>query len=201
MSARPVIDVSERPSHGMDHTSPLWWGNILMLIIETTMFALTAASYFYTRLQFQSWPPLGTRPPSLGVTTANLLVMLVGVLPMIGADRAARRNQRRMVQMGYVLCLVLGLTSIVLRTIELDALNCKWSSHAYGSIVWLIYGMHLLHLIAANAEILVLTVWVFTHELDAKHRLDITITATYWYWVPAVWVPMWAMTVLGPRVM
>jgi hypothetical protein len=38
MSTRAVIDVSELPHHEFDTYDPVWWGNNLLLAIETSMF-------------------------------------------------------------------------------------------------------------------------------------------------------------------
>ena len=58
MNNRAVIDVSRLPASAMDHRSPIWWGNILLLLIETTMFALLIATYLYFRIvDFDRWPP------------------------------------------------------------------------------------------------------------------------------------------------
>ena len=57
MSARPITDVSELPHHGFDAREPVWWGNNSLLAIETTMFAISIATYYYLRQNFQLWPP------------------------------------------------------------------------------------------------------------------------------------------------
>ena len=44
-----VLDVRDLPAIGFDHRAPLWWGNTLLLFIETTMFG--------SNLQQLRWPP------------------------------------------------------------------------------------------------------------------------------------------------
>src|SRR5581483_2269174 len=86
MSRSPaVIDVSKLPSSAMDHRSPIWWGNALLLCIETSMFAITAATYFYLRRNFDQWPPpkvnafpiIAHPLPLLTVPTINLALLLI----------------------------------------------------------------------------------------------------------------------------
>src|SRR3982751_330183 len=93
---RAVIDVSNLPGTVLDHRSPIWWGNILLLAIETTMFALLVAMYFYARVvDFVVWPPpqVNRQPilyhtaPDLFLPTINLIILLVSVAPMLWADR------------------------------------------------------------------------------------------------------------------
>ena len=49
MSTRAVIDVSNLPHHEFDTYDPVWWGNNFLLAIETSMFAILIATYFYLR--------------------------------------------------------------------------------------------------------------------------------------------------------
>ena len=102
MSTRAVIDVSELPHHEFDTYDPVWWGNNLLLAIETSMFAILIATYFYLRQNFVTWPPphsesppyLFEPVPRLLLPTINLAVIILSVLPMAWADAAARRRFR-----------------------------------------------------------------------------------------------------------
>jgi heme/copper-type cytochrome/quinol oxidase subunit 3 len=208
MTPRPALDVSHLPPIALDDRAPLWWGSVLMLVIETTMFAIVIASYFYLRMNFDVWPPPRTEPPTtldtnpdLAIGTVALVVMLAGCVPMIFVDRAARRGEQFAVQVGLVICVLFGLVQIVLRALEFPAFHFWWDSNAYGSIVWTTLGLHLGHMIATLLEVVLPTVWVFLRGLDEKHALDITIAAIYWYWVAAIWVPAYAVLYFGPRLL
>src|SRR3982751_466549 len=106
---RPVLDVSRLPSEAMDHRSPIWWGNALLLCIETTMFALLVATYFYIHMNYAAWPP--PRPensnyrtnPDLGYATINLLIILASVVPMAIVDKACLRRDLRTVRRGMLI--------------------------------------------------------------------------------------------------
>src|SRR5436190_934946 len=104
MYPRAVIDVSGLPRTVLDHRSPIWWGNILLLAIETTRFAIMIASYLYFRVvDFQLWPPppgnsfppLYNSAPDLLLPTINLLLLLSSIIPMLLTDKAClQRNIR-----------------------------------------------------------------------------------------------------------
>src|SRR4051794_35112178 len=167
-----AIDVSDLPPHVEDHTSPIWWGNLLLLCIETTMFGLLVATYFYLRMNFAHWPPprpeasLYQTRPDLGLSTANLLVLIVSVIPMVLVDRACLRFDLRTVRIGMVLMVLLGVVTIALRFAEFSGLKFRWDDNAYAAIVWTTLGMHLLHLITGTAENVIMTVWVWLKGLD-----------------------------------
>lgn len=204
---RPIIDVSTLPDTELDHRSAIWWGNLLLLAIETTMFALLIGAYFYLRGNFAQWPPPHIAgpmayldpAPRLGVPTVNLFVILSSVVPMAWADRAALRMQSGSVCRGLIVCIVLGLIVIALRCWEFGALRFRWDDNAYGSITWTIVAMHLLHLIVATLELALMLVWILRKGMDEKHARDVRVTAVYWYWVVATWVLLYLIVFAGPR--
>jgi heme/copper-type cytochrome/quinol oxidase subunit 3 len=206
MSTRTVIDVSELPSHEFDTPDPVWWGNNGLLAIETAMFAILIATYFYLRQNFALWPPpiaqltAPLRPlPLLGYGVANTIVLVVSCIPMIFTDRSARRGDVHRTQAGLTICLLFGVAAIVLRGFEFSAMQFRWDSNAYGSIVWFILGMHMLHLIVLSTETALLMIWTFTREFDMKHRVDIVTVGVYWYWVVAIWLVLFAIIYFTPR--
>src|SRR5215217_5508450 len=97
MTSRPVVDVTLLPETELDHRSAIWWGNLLLLAIETTMFALLVGGYFYLRGNFTSWPPphiagpIGhfDPVPDVALATLNLGLLIGSCVPMAWADYSA----------------------------------------------------------------------------------------------------------------
>jgi heme/copper-type cytochrome/quinol oxidase subunit 3 len=210
MSAqRTTIDVSSLPKHGFDTKTQLWWGNVWLLCIETTMFGLVVAAYFYFRQNFATWPPphsdsppyLLEPVPFLTLPTINLVVIILSVLPMAWADAAARRLDRRSVKIALTFVMLFGTAATVLRFYEFRSLVWSWDSNAYGSISWTILALHLVHLIVGTLEDVFLATWVWLRPLDENHALDITVTAVYWYWVVGTWLLLYPVVYLSPRFM
>jgi len=206
MSTRTVIDVSELPHHEFDTYDPVWWGNNFLLAIETSMFAILIATYFYLRQNFPLWPPpvaqltATLRPlPELSYGTANTILLVLSCIPMILTDRATRRGEKTWSQIGLIIAIVCGVTALVLRSFEFGAVYFRWDSNAYGSIVWFLLGMHMMHLAILTTEAVLLAVWIFTREYDMKHRVDIVTLAVYWYWVVGIWLLIYAVVYFTPR--
>jgi cytochrome c oxidase subunit 3 len=165
------------------------------------------ATYFYLRQNFSLWPPpLATlnatlRPlPDLTYGTANTILLLLGCIPMVLADISARRNNRRLAQVGLVICLSCGVAAMVLRSFEFSAVYFRWDSNAYGSAVWFLLGMHMLHLLVLTSETVLLAIWILTREFDMKHRVDIVTVGVYWYWVVGIWLLIYAVVYFTPRI-
>jgi cytochrome c oxidase subunit III len=200
-----AIDVSKLPAHVEDHTSPIWWGNIFLLFIETTMFALLVGTYFYLRMNFTHWPPVRSDAglyqtnPGIGFASANLILLVVSVIPMVIVDLACLRIDLRTVRIGMLFMVLLGLGTIALRFCEFGDLKFRWDDNAYAAVVWTTLGMHLLHLITGTAENLLMTIWVWLKGLDVQHARDVRVGATYWYWIAGIWIPIYAIIYFGPR--
>jgi cytochrome c oxidase subunit 3 len=203
---RLVLDVSELPNVAIDHRSPIWWGNTLLLVIETVMFALLAATYFYVRMNFEQWPPPQTNylpadlnpVPDLWKGTLTLVLLLAMVPPMIWSDRAALRMDKRGALLGSIWVNILGVAAIAARIYEFGGLKFRWDDNVYGSILWSFLVLHLLHMIIGTIEDAFMTGWMLTHELDAMHARDVRVTALYVYWVSGIWVPLYAIIYFGP---
>ncbi|MFL6216533.1 MAG: heme-copper oxidase subunit III [Blastocatellia bacterium] len=202
MRERAALDVSHLPAHAYGSREPLWWGNLLLLVIEGTMFALALATYFYLRKNFAHWPPPPTPYPELLLPTINLIVILVSLAPAIRVHvLAIREGSQFQIQLALLAEIAFIIAVLTMRFFEFRDLHCYWDTHAYGSITWTLLGLHLLHLVASVCETALLFVWALTHRLDKKHRLDLSLLAIYWYFVVASWVIIYAVVFLGPRLM
>jgi heme/copper-type cytochrome/quinol oxidase subunit 3 len=205
-ATRSVIDVSGLPPSAIDHRSPIWWGNTLLLAIETTMFAILCASYFYLRQNFENWPPpqVNYIPPNLHPVpdifwgTLNLVVILSAGFFMFLTDRAALRFDKRKVLLWGLFTVVLGLLAIAFRFREFHGTQFRWDDNAYASVVWGILVMHLIHLLVGTSEDGFMFAYIIKHGLDDKHARDVRVTAVYWYWISGIWLALYLIVYLGP---
>ena len=181
--------------------APRWWGNLLVIFIEATAFAILAASYFYLRQNFVTWPPSPTRLPDLGVPSINLLLLLASAAPFWYAAKRARVQQPpRVVAWWLMLGVLFGIAAIVLRGFEFRALHTGYYSNAYGSITWAILGVHLAHLLAGTLVAFLIGLVMFVGPVEKGHYKDATMMAVYWYFVVISWVALYAIVFIAPRV-
>lgn len=197
MTRRPRIDVSALPSMAFGPKATLWWGVAAMLAIETTMFALLFATYYYLRGNEAVWPP-GGRPP-IGPATVCLALLLLSVPPMIlvHLESGKKRSLRRM-RFWLIVSMAIGLLALIARAAEFGELPFRWDHHAYGSIVWVTLGMHAIHLIASGGENILFVALLFKGPVEERHLLDLRLNAMYWYFVVAWAVAVYALIYLDP---
>jgi len=206
---RRTIDVSHLPEEAFGERSPVWWGNTLMLLIESSTMVILFVSYFYLRMNFQEWPPpkvdvippIQHPVPDLGVSTLNVLLILLSVPVMIWTHRAALRMDKRKILLGVGVMLAGSVIVSALRCAEFRATKFWWNDNAYASIVWTIIGMHLLYSLSGALEFLVMGLWIASHDLDEAHALDVTLAGIYWYWVAGTGVLVYVIVYWGGRLL
>jgi cytochrome c oxidase subunit 3 len=193
-----ALDVSALPTVVFSHRSLMWWGTLGVMAIEGTLFALAVMAYFYLRSHADTWP-LSALPPDLRWGTANLVVMLVSFIPAHLAKRAAEQLDLRGARLWLVVSSLFGIAFVVIRAFEFATLNVRWDSNAYGSVVWLLLGLHTTHIVTDLIDTVVLTVLFFTGPMEGKRYVDVSENSFYWYFVVATWIPIYLVIYWGAR--
>jgi cytochrome c oxidase subunit III len=201
MSEPQTLDVGGLPPGAFGTRSLTWWGTMGIVLIEGTAFALAIGAYFYLCARMPSWPPDNVAPPDLRWGTLNTLVLLVSLLPNELARRAAERLDLRRVRIWMVACLVCGLLFNAIRVYEFAHLNVTWDHDAYGSIVWLLLGLHTTHIVTDFLDTGVLTVLMFTGPIEERRFVDVEDNAGYWYFVVLTWLPIYGVIYWAPRLL
>ena len=147
MSEARALDVGGLPPGAFGSRSLMWWGTMGIVLIEGMVFALAIGSYFYFRTRFPSWPPDGIAPPNLRWGTVNTVVLLASLIPNELAKRAGERIDLRGVRVWMIVCLLFGVAFNAVRVYEFTNLNVMWDHDAYGSVVWLLLGLHTTHIV------------------------------------------------------
>jgi cytochrome c oxidase subunit 3 len=199
MKAKVVIDLSDLPAHGAGTASPTWWGTAAFMLIEGTGFALAVMVYLYLMSIAPTWP-LEAPLPDLLAGTAQTAMLLASVIPNIWIARAARAHKLRQVQIGLVVMSIAGIVPLIIRPFEFMALHVKWDANAYGSVTWLLLGLHTTHILTDLIDTLVLACLMFTRHADNARRYgDVTDNAMYWNFVVLAWLPIYFCLYWVPR--
>jgi cytochrome c oxidase subunit 3 len=199
MSPSRVVDVSALPPYSISNQSLLWWGQFMMCVIEGTLFCMLMATYFYLRLGVDVWPPPGVQLPGTTLSTLALIPLLASCAGSYWASEAAKKGNRRGMILGLTLNLVLALAFLTLRWLEMKSFNFTWATDAHGSIVWTILFLHTYDIVADLIMTAILIVIVATGRYGEKQRIGVHVDSVLWYFLVAIWVPLYAVIYWGPR--
>jgi heme/copper-type cytochrome/quinol oxidase subunit 3 len=193
-----ALDVSGLPAHAFGPASPTWWGAIGMIVVEGMLFALTIMSYFYLRSQAPEWP-LRAAPPDLWWGSLNAVLMLLSGIPNAWTRHWAERYDQRRVRAGLWLCTLIGMLLLAVRAAEFATLNVRWDDNAYGSVVWMLMGLHTSHLITDTYNTGVLAALFSGGPPECRRYADVSENAGYWYFVLVSWAAVYAVVFWGAR--
>ena len=197
---RPAGDLSELPSVVFGWRSLMWWATLGFMVIEGWTLALLVTSYLYFRQNYDAWPPLRTPYPSLLIPTINLVVMLLSYVPASFVARRAKQLDTSGVKRWLVVLSLFALAILIVRWWELWALNTRWDTNAYGSAAWTIVGAHTTLLLLDVADTLGLTFLFFVREMPGKSYSDANDNSFYWYFTVCLWIPLYLIVYVGPRI-
>lgn len=160
------------------------WGLGLFLLSEAFLFGVLLASRFVIA---------GTQRPEavsvgLGVVLTVILLSSSGTAHL--ADRAVRADDLSGVQRWSRATMLLGTVFLVIVGIEwADALGeFPPSQSVYGSLFFLITGMHALHLLIGVGIFGFIDVHARKRLLNAERHWGLTAATWYWHYVDAVWL-------------
>jgi heme/copper-type cytochrome/quinol oxidase subunit 3 len=194
---RPVLDVSQLPTHAFGARDPVWWAIVLLVGIESTVFGLTLITYFYVRGNYETWPPAGVGSPDLLSGTISAVLLFACTIPVAICSRAARKHDVRGMKLWLLVGLLVIGASLAVRCYEIEKIPFRWSDHAYGSIFWTILGLHTFHMVATIVEdAIALAILYRPGPTEEKLAVDVHVTAIYTYFVIASWIPLYAILYL-----
>ena len=195
---RVVLNARHMPTYSHGHRSPIWWGTVAFAVAEGMGFALVIGAYFYLVFINGNWP-LSAPAPDLLWSGLFTVVMLASAWPNYLAKRAGEREDLGGCRRTLVIMSLIGVVLLGIRIMELGSLHVRWDQNAYGSIVWLLLGLHTLHVITDLGDTIVLTVLMFTRHGHGKRFSDVGDNAFYWYFVVASWLPIYVIVYWFPR--
>jgi cytochrome c oxidase subunit I+III len=201
MSDVRTLDVSALPPGAFGSRTLTFWGTLGIVVIESTVFALAVGAYFYLVSRFPAWPPHGVAAPELRWGTLNTLVLSEAWFRTNWRDGPASTSIFGRVRIWMVVCLVFALAFNIVRAFEFAHLNVMWDHDAYGSIVWLLLGLHTTHIVTDFLDQRVLTVLMFTGPVEEHRFVDVEENAVYWYFVVLAWLPIYGVIYWAPRLL
>jgi heme/copper-type cytochrome/quinol oxidase subunit 3 len=168
-----------------------WWGTLLFLCSEATLFGLLIASYFYLRFYNAHWPPPGVEKPKVVLPLVLTAVLVASVVPLFLAVRSARRGRPRTAVLLVLLALVVQAAYLGVQIHEFSSELGKMSpkDSSYASIYFTLLGAHHLHVaVGILAEL-----WLVSRLVTGmtNYRLvALRCLSLYWYVVAALAVPV-----------
>lgn len=199
MTPARTLDVSGLPAFEISNRAPLWWGQLLLALIEGTVFCILIAAYFYYRLSVDVWPPPGVQLLPLTPASLALIPLVLSAVGSYAASEGAKKNNRGLMVWGLGANIVLALLFLGARFVAWRAFNFTWQSDIHGSLVWTLLFLHTFDMIADLLMTLMLMVIVASGNYGPKQRLGVHVDSVIWYFLVLIWFPLYITIYWGPR--
>lgn len=163
-----------------------WWGVLAFIASEAALFGYLFFSYYYYAVQIGPlWYPLHHRPHFIYSLPA-VICLILSVVPAWLAEAGARKSRTGRLILGLGLTILLGLFFIGLQMVEWKSLSFTIASDEYGSIFFVIEGIHLAHLCVGVLALLMVLLWSVFGYFDERRTAPVVVVTAYWYFVVTV---------------
>lgn len=194
MLSKPWLEVGQhhdtRPQ-GRRPIEPAKLGLGVFLAVVGALFTLFISAYFMRMASTDWW---STPMPRL--LWLNTAVLAAGSLMLHAAKVLAERHREDASRTALVAALALGLAFLVGQVFvwrELTDAGYLLTGNAANSFFYMITAMHGLHIIGGLVALSRTILTTRKGPIDAKATLSITLCATYWHFMLAVWLVLFAL--------
>lgn len=164
------------------HKFTLWVaiGSLLMMFAGLT-------SAFIVKSNQVNWKPV-TMPVWFTIST---ILMLISSGTMQLSLRSFRERVMRNYRMWMLVTLVLGLGFVASQWIgfqELWSKQVTFQGAGAGQFLYVIFGLHALHVVAGVIVLLVMAIRSFAGSVKTYSPVPVEIASTYWHFVDLLWI-------------
>ena len=156
-----------------------WWGMVVVIATEATIFVGLLSTYFFLRASSPHWPPVGIKPPDLGYISLFSVVLIASSIPIFWAEAGIRAGQQGRLRAGLLISFLMGASFLAYQGYEYSHLDFRWTDNAYSSIFYATTGLHGVHVVQAKA---------WSRKLSADHHVSMEVFSLYWHFVDGVWL-------------
>jgi heme/copper-type cytochrome/quinol oxidase subunit 3 len=159
-----------------------WWGMVVFIATEATLFATLIGSYYDLRFKTTPWPPHGVPEPKVAVPLILLAVLLATSVPVQLASVFARAGRVLPTQLALLTALVVqtGYLAMQIHLYVDDLHKFTPQGSAYGSIYFTLVGAHHAHVLVG----ILLEAWLLLRLLFGNtvyRAVGVHATAFYWH--------------------
>ena len=207
----PIANASSR-------IAPTILGMFLFIGSEAMLFGSFFAAYFFVRVvnpsativqpeRWQHWLPC-KEPLVNGVCQAgyyelpvyvagiNTLILVTSSFTMHWALQSIKNNNRRGLQAGLVLTILMGSAFLLTQMIEYAHIGFNTSDGAFASVFFGLTGLHGFHVLIGLTLLTIAAVRAFRGHYSPDHHHGVEIPGIYWHFVDVMWLVVYATVYL-----
>ncbi len=130
----------------------------------------------------------------------NTAIILVSSITMHWAYLSAKRDSLESVKIATVITAILGISFLVGQYLAWGALvssKVHLVGNPSGSFVYVISGLHGLHIVGGVVFLLIILNSTFKYKVHSKNLNQIEMCATYWHFLGGLWLYLFIFLLLN----
>jgi len=167
-----------------------------LFILTVIMLFAAFTSAYIVRQSDGNWLEYNL-PTAFWYTSA---IIIASSTTLHGAYLAARRDELHMVKFMVAITTVLGLAFLAGQYISWSQLvdqGVYFVGNPAGSFLYVITGVHAVHLIGGIIFLLFLLRSTFKYQVHSKNLIRIEMCATYWHFLDGLWLYLFIFLLLN----
>ncbi len=133
------------------------------------------------------------------IFTISSIVIFLSSITMHGAYLSAKKDNLEMVKVLITITTVLGLVFLILQFEGWKDLVDKQVylvGNPSGSFIYIITGLHGLHLISAIIFLLIVMISTYRYRVHSKNLAQMEMCVTYWHFLGGLWLYLFVFLLL-----
>jgi cytochrome c oxidase subunit III len=176
------------PLHFSSRVDSRTLGMFLFIASEVMLFGSFFTAYFFVRVvNHEPWPPAPFELPVL-VAGVNTAILLASSFTMHWALQSIKRGNRYGLQAGMTLTFLMGLTFLLTQLREYSRVGFAPSDGAFGTIFYMLTGLHGAHVFVGLTLLAAVTVRSFRGHYTPEAHHGVEIPGIYWHFVDVMWI-------------
>ncbi len=180
MSISTVSMETKKKMH--PHKFTLW-----VAIASIVMMFAGLTSAFIVKSNQVNWKPVAL-PKVFWISTVAILLSSLTIQMALRSFKQREMNQYRML---IGVTLLLGVAFVILQWMGFNALweqQITFKGSGAGQFLYVIFGLHGLHVIGGVITLSVMFVKAFTGSTKLYSSVPVEVAATYWHFVDLLWI-------------
>jgi len=191
MSELKIVEEAKKPLSMNPKKFALW-----LFIVSVCMIFASLTSAYIVRQTEGNWQ-LFDLPPLFYITT---IIIFVSSISMHWAYLSAKKDNLEMVKVGVSITTVLGIAFLIgqlLAWSELVERSVYFVGNPSGSFVYVLSGLHGLHIVSGVIFLLIVLVATFRYRVHSKNLNLIEMCTTFWHFLDALWLYLFIFLLLN----
>lgn len=186
------------PLHHASSRSPGWWGTLITLLADATLFLSLVFAYFFLWTVSPAWPPADYRTGGMTLPTVALAMLMASSIAVQWAEAGNRAGQPRRLQLGFLLAMVFALAFVVLQVLSLRQVEVSATAHAYGALVHAVAVFEFVHVGIALLMAAFVILRARAGYVAASRPVEPQVTALFWHYTVLQWMVGYAVIHVFP---